>query len=158
MPGLDVQTPMQAAVPPPGTTTAARSESITALVRELRDASLSLVRQELLLARTELSEKAACVGRNTGYLAIGGTVAYLGVTFVLLGLAAGMFSIFVAAGMDWGVAIWLAPLAIGLVCGVIGAVLVTKALATFRKESLVPQKTITSLQETKEWAQRKMQS
>ena len=44
------------------------------LIQELT----TLVRQEIALARTELGQKAAQVGRNVGFLALGGAVAYAG--------------------------------------------------------------------------------
>lgn len=132
-----------------------RDRSLTDLFKTLRDQLATLLRQEVDLARTEMSEKGARVGRNLGYLAAGGLVAYAGLLFLLLALqqllAYGLYQ----AGVE-GNAQWFSALIVGVVVGGIGALLVSKALATLRHESLVPPKTAQSLQENKQWIQERM--
>ena len=43
----------------------------------------SLVRQEVALAKLEITQKAKYLGRNVGYLVVGGAVAYAGLLAVI---------------------------------------------------------------------------
>lgn len=130
--------------------------SITALIRELRDETMILLRQEVALAKTELSEKAARAGRNAAYLAVGGAVAYAGVFFLLLAVTAAILLGLEALGLGLGVTLWLAPLIVGGVVALIGYGLVQKGISTLRHETAVPEKTKDSMQENKRWLQDKM--
>jgi xanthine/uracil permease len=129
--------------------------SIGQLLKELRDETTTLLRQEVDLAKTEMSEKALRTGRNLGSLAMGGGVAFLGALALLAAVIYGLTSVF-NQFMSVGVAVWLAPLIVGLVLAAIGYSLVQKALATLRQESLTPQKTTQTLQENKEWLKARM--
>jgi hypothetical protein len=68
------------------------------LAREIGD----LMRQELTLARTEMTQKATRVGRNIGTLAVGGAVVYAG----FLALVAAAILVLAAIGVPW----WLSAL------------------------------------------------
>ncbi len=129
--------------------------SIGQLLKELRDETTTLLRQEVELAKTEMSEKASRTGRNLGSLAVGGGVAFLGALALLAAVVYGLTSI-LNQFMSVGVAIWLAPLIVGLVLAAIGYSLVQKALATLKQESLTPQRTTQTLQENKEWLKARM--
>jgi xanthine/uracil permease len=129
--------------------------SIGQLLKELRDETTTLLRQEVDLAKTEISEKASRTGRNLGSLAVGGGVAFLGALALLAAVIYGLTSI-LNQFMSVGVAIWLAPLIVGLVLAAIGYSLVQKALATLRQESLTPKRTTQTLQENKEWLKARM--
>lgn len=131
--------------------------SIVTLVKNLRDETTTLLKQEVDLAKTEMSEKAAKIGRNVAYLAVGGLVAYAGVLFVLLGLSLLVSWGLERAGLSREVALWLGPALIGLLVGLVGFVLVQKARHTLSNESLKPEKTIQSLKEDKVWTQQKFQ-
>lgn len=137
-------------------TTGPRSDhSLSGLIRELRDETTTLLRQEVALAKTEISEKASKFGRNAAYLAVGGLVAYAGFMFILLTIMRLIFSGLIQAGLSEAVASWLAPAIIGLVVAGIGYALVQKAINTFSREPLAPEKTIQSLKEDKQWTQDK---
>lgn len=129
--------------------------SIGQLLKELRDETTTLLRQEVDLAKTEMSEKASRVGTNLGSLAVGGGVAFLGALALLAAVIYGLTSL-LNQFMSVGVAIWLAPLIVGLVLAAIGYSLVQKALATLRQEKLTPIKTTQTLQENKEWLKARM--
>ena len=128
--------------------------SIGQLLKELRDETTSLLRQEVDLAKTEMSEKASRFGSNLGSLAMGGAVLFLGTLALLAAVIYGLTSL-LDQFMSVGVAIWLAPLLVGLVLAGIGYSLTKKALDTLRQESLAPRKTTQSLQENKEWLKSK---
>ena len=53
--------------------------SIGELFSELSRETTALLRQEVQLAKAEMTQKASRVGKNVGFLVIGGVVAYTGV-------------------------------------------------------------------------------
>ena len=132
------------------------NRSISSLLRELRDETALLLRQEVALAKTELSEKAARTGRNAAYLAAGGAVACAGAMLLLLAVTAAVAALLNTAGLEWEVWSWLAPLIVGGVVAVVGYGLLQKAISTLKSESPVPEKTTQSLQENKRWLQHKV--
>jgi hypothetical protein len=103
----------------------------------------TLVRNELALARAEMSAKLSRVGRHAGMLALGAVVALAG----LFTLAAALVLILVQAGMP----AWGAALLVGLGLGAVGALVATNALAALRNEDLTPTETIETLKETTAW-------
>jgi hypothetical protein len=129
--------------------------SIGQLLKELRDETTTLLRQEVDLAKTEMAEKASRVGKNLGSLTVGGGVAFLGALALLAAVIYGLTSL-LNQFMSVGVAIWLAPLIVGVALAAIGYSLIKKALATLRQESLTPTRTTQTLQENKEWLKARM--
>lgn len=129
--------------------------SLGQLLKELTSETTTLLKQEVDLAKTEMSEKASRLGTNLGSLAVGGGVAFLGALALLAAAIYGLTSI-LDQFMSLGVAVWLAPLIIGLILAAVGYSLVKKALETLKRESLTPQKTTESLQENKEWLKQKI--
>ncbi len=130
--------------------------SLADLIRELRDESTVLLRQEVAMAKTEMSEKASTIGRNVGAMVVGGAVALLATIFLLLAVTGGLA--FLILGTDLGLhAIWMAPLIVGVVIAFIALVMIQKAKAKLANASLVPHKTIETLKEDKQWAQAKVQ-
>jgi hypothetical protein len=131
------------------------SRSLTDLLKDLRDETTLLVRQELDLAKTEMSEKAAKAGRNAGYLAVGSALGHAALIVLLFGLSALLYYGLVEWGVEHIIAGWLAPLIVGAITALIGYALIQKAVSTFKRESLVPQKTVDSLKENQQWLSRK---
>ena len=130
-------------------------ESIAELLKELRDESVTLMRQELALARTEIGEKAAKAARNTAYTGVGAVLLYAGAFFVLAALAVGLALLLNRWGVDphgW----WLGPLIVGGVVAAIGATLTSKGIKTLKEQSFVPEKTVQTLKEDKQWLQGKV--
>jgi len=108
----------------------------------------TLVRQEVQLAKTEMTQKASAVGKEIGFLAVGGLVAYAG----LLALIATLIIILGTVGVPW----WLASLIVGLVVAGVGYVLVQKGLTALKHQSMAPQQTIQTLKEDRQWAKEQM--
>jgi hypothetical protein len=136
----------------------ADDHTVVELIKQLRDEGTTLFRQEILLAKQEMSEKVSRVGRNVGYLVAGGLVAYAGVVVVLLALSALVYTGLVAAGLSHFISGWLAPLIVGGVVALIGFGLVKKAQHALADETAVPERTKQSLQEDKQWIQNKVTS
>jgi tetrahydromethanopterin S-methyltransferase subunit G len=118
--------------------------SLGELLGDLAQQTATLARQEVELAKTEMSQKAAQVGRDIGFLAVGGAVAYAG----FLAILAALIIALAANGVPW----WLAALLVGVVVAGIGYVLVQKGLAALKREDLAPRQTIETLREDKDWA------
>ena len=137
-------------------TTTIDGRSVGDLLKELRDETGDLLREEVALVRTEMSEKVGRTLRNTAYLAAGGMIALLGVVFLLLALTSGLAIAFEAGGMDEATALWLAPLVVGLVVALIGYALVQKAISTLRNERMYPEKTAQTMKENYRWAKEKV--
>jgi xanthine/uracil permease len=130
--------------------------TVVDLIKQLRDEGTTLFRQEILLAKQEMTEKVSHVGRNVGYVVAGGLVAYAGVVIVLAALSVLLYGGLVAAGVSHMVSGWLAPLIVGGVVALIGFGLVKKAQHALSEETLVPERTKQSLQEDKQWIQNKV--
>jgi putative Mn2+ efflux pump MntP len=129
--------------------------SIGQLLKELTHESSLLLKQEVDLAKTEMSEKASRVGTNLGHVAVGGAVAFLGAIALLLFAVYGLTSL-MDQFLPLGVAVWLAPLIIGAILAGVGYSMIKKALETLKQESVAPKKTTQSLQENKEWLKEKI--
>lgn len=129
--------------------------SIGQLLKELTSETSTLLRQEVDLAKTEMTEKASRLGTNLGSLAVGGAVLFLGALALLAAVVYGLTSL-LDQFMSLGVAVWLAPLIVGLVLAAVGYSLVKAALETLKRESIAPQKTTETLQENKEWLKTKI--
>jgi hypothetical protein len=130
--------------------------SIVYLLKKLRDDTTTLVRDEISLAKTEISEKIASTSRNVGYLAAGALVAYAALILLLQGISLLLRDLFIMGGMNPASASLLGFLIVAAVIGVIGALLVVKALKTLKNEPLTPTKTAETLREDKEWVQNKV--
>ncbi len=118
--------------------------SLGELFAELAHETSTLVRQEVELAKTELSQNATRIGKDLAFLAVGGAVAYAGFLALLAALAIGLGQL----GVPW----WLAALIVGLVVVGVGYFLVQRGLNALKQEDLAPRQTIESLKEDKEWA------
>jgi uncharacterized membrane protein YqjE len=116
--------------------------SIGELFAELSQKMTTLVRQEIQLAKVEMSQKASRVGKNVGFLVVGGVVAYTG---VLALVAAGIIL------LGQLIPYWLSAAIIGFVIAAVGLVLVVKGANTLRQEEPTPRETVETLQEDKEW-------
>lgn len=123
---------------------AKEDRSLGELFGELSRETTTLVRQEVDLAKTEMSQKAAVVGKDVGFLAAGGAVAYAGLLALIAALIIGLGQ----AGVTW----WLSALVVGLIVVGVGGFLVWRGLDNLKHETMVPQETIGTLKEDARWA------
>lgn len=130
--------------------------NIADLLRQLRDDTTGLVREEILLAKTEMTEKLSVAGRNAAYLAAGALIGTAALLLLLMSLSYLMAQILIQQGTEPGLAGFLGFLIVAVVVGVISAILVSKAMKTFGHQSMKPDRTVRSLREDKRWAQSKM--
>ena len=118
--------------------------SLGDLFSDLSRETTTLVRQEVQLAKAELTQSATEAVRGIGMLVAGGAVAYAGLFFLLLAIVFGLID----AGWD----AWLSALVVGLVVVAIGAILVLRARESLKPANLAPRRTIETLKEDQEWA------
>lgn len=123
-------------------------QTIGDLFSELSREMTTLVRQEIDLARIEMTQKASRVGRNVAFLAAGGAVVYAGVLAIMAAIILGLAAL--------GVALWLSALVVGLIVVGGGYFLVNQALTSLKQEELAPRQTIRSLNEDKEWVKEQL--
>ena len=116
--------------------------SLGDLFSELAAETGTLVRQEVALAQTELTQKATKVGKNVGFLAVGGAVGYAALLAVLAAAIIGLAN-FVPA--------WAAALIVGAVVGIAAFLLVSSALKSLKETDLAPRQTVETLKEDAEW-------
>ena len=121
---------------------AKQDRSLGELFAELVQELTTLVRQELNLAKTEMSQKAARVGMHVGFLAAGGAVAYAG----LLAIIAGIIILLAQVGLPW----WVSAMLVGAVVAGLGAFLVMRGLNALKNEDLAPRQTMETLESLKE--------
>ncbi len=117
--------------------------SLGELFSELSQDTTTLIRQEVNLAKTEMSQKASRVGKDVGFMAAGGAVAYAGLLAILAG---------VIALLGLVIPLWLSALLVGVVVAGLGYFLVRRGLDALKREDLAPRQTIETLKEDKEWA------
>src|SRR5688572_1319949 len=130
-----------------------RSRSFGELLRDLAHGSADLLRNEMRLARIELADIAANVGRGTVEVAIGAVLLLLGT----LSLATG---IVLLAGDQWlpRDRYWLAALVVMVVSGGLAAWLAKRGAAQLSPSELVPDQTLETLKEDKAWLKQQLTS
>jgi len=121
--------------------------SLGDLFGELTRETSTLVRQEMQLAKTELSQKASSVGKDVGSLAVGGAIAYAGLLALIAAVIVGLGSM---------IPMWLSALIVGVVVAGIGFFMLQKGLNALKQENLAPKQTIETVKEDAEWAKEQM--
>jgi len=107
----------------------------------------SLARQEITLAKTEMSEKASQAGKDVGYLAVGGAIAYAG----FLGILAAIV-IILATFLPW----WLSALIVGVVVAAVGFFMIQRGRQNLANLDPAPRETVETLKEDREWVKEQM--
>jgi uncharacterized membrane protein YqjE len=134
----------------PGRPADPREESVGELLKQLSQETTTLVRQELDLAKAELSEKGKKAGVGAGLIGGAGVVGLL---------AAGALTAAIIALLDKGMATWLAALIVAVVYGAIAGLLALRGRDKVQEATPpVPDQTIETLKEDAEWAKNRKQS
>ena len=124
--------------------------SLATLLRDLAEGSAELVRDEVRLARLEFGGLLAGVGRGTIAVAAGGVFALLGALAFLAGLI-------LLVGDQWlRDRYWLAALIVTAIAGGVALVFAKRGLALLSPNALLPDQTLATLQEDKEWLKRQL--
>ena len=119
--------------------------SVGELLGELAQETSALVRQEMNLAKVELSDKVTKVGKQVGAIAIGGAVLYAGLLTLIAALVLLLAQLRVIDA-------WASALIIGAIVTGTGGVLIKKGMEGLRQADPVPHATIETLKEDSQWA------
>ena len=121
-----------------------RDRPIGDLVKQLADQTSTLVRQEIDLAKAEMTEKGRVAGKGAGLL---GGAALIGL------LAAGALTACLILALALVVADWLAALIVAVVFAAVAAFLGLKGRDRIQRATPpVPQQTVETVKEDVEWA------
>jgi uncharacterized membrane protein YqjE len=121
-----------------------RERAIGDLVKQLASQTSTLVRQELDLAKAEMSAKAATAGKGAGLL---GGAAVTGL------LAAGALTACLILVLSEAMDAWLAALIVAVVMGAVAAALGLAGRNKVREATPpVPEQTVETVKEDVEWA------
>jgi uncharacterized membrane protein YqjE len=128
-----------------------REESIAELVKRLADQTSTLVKQEIELAKAELTEKGRTAGAGAGML---GAAALVGL--LALGAVTACLVALLATAIDH---VWLAALIVAVVYAAVAAALALRGRDRIRAATPpAPEKTIESVKEDVEWARTRTRS
>jgi uncharacterized membrane protein YqjE len=116
--------------------------SIGELFADLSRDMSRLVRDEIALARTEMTQKASRAGTDVAGMAAGALILYGGFLVLLATLV-----IALAHAMSW----WLAALIVGVVVVAIGGGLAWYYWNKLSSINPMPRQTVETLKEDKEW-------
>jgi amino acid transporter len=117
--------------------------SLGELFSDLSQQTAALIQQEMRLAKAELSEKFADVGKNAAMIA---AAAVFGLA-ALGALTAGIVLLMI----ELGVTPWLAAVLTAALMGLVAFLLAQSGLTALRKKNLAPVETIDSIKETTPW-------
>lgn len=118
------------------------TQTLGDLFGKLASDTSNLVRQEVTLAKVELTQSAREAGRNVANLVIGGAIGYAS----LLAIIASAIMLLGRILPGWG-----AALLVGVVIGGIAWFLIGKALAALQHTDMTPRNTVETLKEDAAW-------
>jgi uncharacterized membrane protein len=115
---------------------------LSVLFSELSRGLSNMFRQEVELAKAELSQKAKQAVRDAVYLIAGAILAFGGF-LVLLGMA--------VAALATIMPVWLSALIVGVVACAAAYSLIQKGISDLKKRSLKPEQTVETIKESGKW-------
>ncbi len=127
-------------------------KSLATLFSDLTREMVDLVRQEIALARAEMSQNISSATAAITAVAIGAVVALAGLFIILQAVVKGVEML-----LPPSVAPWLAPLLVGLVFALIGYLLLRGGTAKLKPDNLMPHRTMDSLRRDKGLVKEKVQ-
>ncbi|MFL5827497.1 MAG: phage holin family protein [Thermoleophilaceae bacterium] len=127
-----------------------RERPIGELLKQLSQETAQLVRQEIELAKAEVSEKGRKAGQGAGMFG-GAGVAGL--------LALGALTACLIAALDLAMPTWLAALIVTVIWGAVAGVLALTGRKRVREAApAAPEQTVETLKEDVQWAKTQKQS
>jgi len=123
-----------------------------ALLRDLAEGSSSLIRQELRLARLELTEMLAAMATGAALIVSGSVFLVLGGLSLLTGL------ILLGADQLLRDRYWLAALIVFAIAGALAVYFVSRGMALLSPRQLAPEQTVATLKEDTAWLKQRLTS
>jgi hypothetical protein len=127
------------------------NDSIGSLVRGVLMDIRDLLREEVALARVEISEQAGRAKLAAASLGAAAVALAFGATFLLIAIAVGIADL-----LDWPV--WTGFLIVALLLSVAGFVMLSSGRKKLRDVQPVPEETVRTLKENSEWLKRRLSS
>jgi hypothetical protein len=121
--------------------------SLGELFSDLSQKASLLARQEVQLAKLEMQQKAKEASREITTIVVGGFLANAALLAFTAALIIGLGQV-----MD----LWLAALIVSALFALIAALLIAKGIAALKAMNPVPEQTLTTLREDKEWLAQQM--
>ena len=118
--------------------------AISDLIDDIRSELRLLLKEEIQLAKTEMSEKLSRLKRNLLLVVAGAISAYTAVIFLLIGVATLIALGLQATGLSPLLSVGLGAIAVFVLVGAAGYILMAKGVAALG-ESLMPEKTLQTL-------------
>lgn len=122
------------------------AQGVGDLLRDLASDVGTLVRQEIELARMEVTSTATGVAKDGAWIAIGAGIAIVGGLVLVVALALGLGALLGSY--------WLGTLITGVLLLLLGGLFAWKGLRDFRRRELAPTRTVATLREDADWARR----
>lgn len=127
---------------------------LSSLIGDLARETGNLMRKEVELAKTEMSAKVETAQKGAISIAAGGAVLYAGFLVLLLAVVVALDTL-----LDrWVNTNWLSPLIIGIIAAAVGYLMLKAGQKAMRTDTLVPQRTLRSLQRDAAFMQREAES
>ncbi len=123
--------------------------TIVGLVKDFSQQVKTFVREEVHLAKAELSEKISSLVKDSVNIVIGGFVAYAGLIIFLGALGVLLGFVFQRLGLDPLMAEFTGLGIVGLLTIAVGAIMLLSGLNALKKQSFAPERTIETLQHIK---------
>ncbi|MFO7653371.1 MAG: phage holin family protein [Candidatus Krumholzibacteriia bacterium] len=137
-------------------TVGARDErSLGELIKELGGESSRLLREEVQLAKAEMNEKVEVYKSSLVKMMIG-VGLLLGALVVLLAAVNRGLTVLLGQFMSAEVAVWVAPLILAIIFGLIGWSMLKGAQKAMKDEGMTPHRTVDSLRSDRDWAKREV--
>lgn len=118
--------------------------SVSALLSGIVGDAQDLVRKEIALARQEIREEITAAKTAATALALAGAVLAVGGLFLLVTVALGLSDL-----LNWPT--WAGFGIVGLVFGIVGAILLSSARQKMKQINPVPERTVETMKENIEW-------
>lgn len=120
-------------------------DTVTGIIEDIQN----IVRGEVQLAKTEIKEDVGTLGKALGMIGAAAFLALVGFIFLMLG---------VTYLLNKSLEMWISAGIVGLALLIIGAVIGMIGKNQMQEANMVPDKTIESLKEDKEWASHQINS
>ncbi len=112
--------------------------SIGELFAALATETSTLVRQEVQLAKTEVTQKVTSAGKDAGMIGAGGALAYAGLLAVIAAVIIGLGQL---------IPMWASALLVGLAVIGVGYMLIQSGLSALKRIDPTPRETIQTIKE-----------
>ena len=129
-----------------------QSPALGVLLRDLAEGSSSLIRQEIRLARLEVTELLGALGTGAALVVAGSVTALLGALALLIGL------ILLGADQWLRDRYWLAALIVFVISGALALFFKSRGTALLSPKRLAPEQTVATLKEDRAWLKQQLTS